>query len=110
MVTKRRRRQFSPDLKLKVAVAAIEGEHTLAELSSRFEIQAAQIQQWKRQLLGVGRMVFAPRTRTEDKNGRDPDILHQKIGELTVERDYLKEKLATCGDHRKICCVPSSMG
>ncbi|MCY4656080.1 MAG: hypothetical protein OXC80_04600 [Gammaproteobacteria bacterium] len=47
MVNKRGRRQFSPDFKPKVDVAAIEGEHTLAELSSRFEIQAAQIHQWK---------------------------------------------------------------
>ena len=73
----------------------MKGEQTLAELSSRFEIQASQIQYWKKQLLEDGAAVFERRGKAKDTDATaDPDALHRKIGELTMERDFLQEKLA----------------
>ena len=54
MISKRSRRRHAPAFKFQMALEAVKGEQTLAELSSRFELQASQIQQWKRQLLEEG--------------------------------------------------------
>ena len=95
MISKRSRRRFTPAFKFRVALEAVKGEQTLAELSSRFEIQASQIQYWKMQLLEDGATVFERRSQAKHPDtGADPDELHLKIGELTMERDFLQEKLA----------------
>ena len=95
MISKRSRRRFTPAFKFQVALEAVKGEQTLAELSSRFEIQASQIQYWKKQLLEDGATVFERRGQAKEPDaGADPDALHRKIGELTMERDFLQEKLA----------------
>lgn len=95
MTSKRSRRRHSPAFKFQVALEAVKGEQTMAELSSRFEIQASQIQQWKKQLLEEGSAVFERRgSRTPTDSTVDSDALHRKIGELTMERDFLQEKLS----------------
>ena len=95
MISKRSRRRFTPAFKFQVALEAVKGEQTLAELSSRFEIQASQIQYWKKQLLEDGASVFERRGKAKEPDATaDPDALHRKIGELTMERDFLQEKLS----------------
>ena len=95
MTSKRSRRRHSSAFKFQVALEAVKGEQTMAELSSRFEIQASQIQQWKKQLLEEGSAVFERRgSRTPTDSSVDSDALHRKIGELTMERDFLQEKLS----------------
>ena len=95
MINKRSRRRFTPAFKFQVALEAVKGEQTLAELSSRFEIQASQIQYWKKQLLEDGVSVFEGRRKANAPDATaDPDALHRKIGELTMERDFLQEKLS----------------
>ena len=95
MISKRGRRRHSPAFKFQVALEAVKGEQTMAELSSRFEIQASQIQQWKKQLLEEGSAAFERRGgRTPTDSSVDSDALHRKIGELTMERDFLQEKLS----------------
>ncbi len=54
MISKRGRRRHSPAFKFQVALEAVKGEQMLAELSSRFTLQASQIQCWKKWLLGEG--------------------------------------------------------
>ena len=95
MTVKRSRRRHSPAFKCQVAREAIKGEPTLAELSSRFELQGSQIRQWKRQLLEGGSAVFERRGKSADSEpSPDADTLHRKIGELTMERDFLQERLS----------------
>ena len=95
MITKRSRRRHAPAFKFQVALEAVKGEQTLAELSSRFQLQASQIQQWKRQLLEEGAAVFERQGKpAETSTAPDSDTLHRKIGELTMERDFLQEKLS----------------
>ena len=90
-----KRKNHKPDFKARVALEAIKGEQTVSELASRYGVHPTQIHQWKHALLDGAPEVFsrgkpsAPAT--------DPDKirdLHAKIGELTVERDFLSKKLA----------------
>ncbi len=83
-----KRRNHTPAFKAKVALAAVKGEKTLAELAQQFDIHPNQITQWK--LLDGAAGVFGSDSRT-DGNGPAVDltVLHAKIGELTLENDFL---------------------
>jgi len=90
---KGKRGKHSPSFKAKVALEAVREQETIAELSRRYRIHANQISQWKRQLLENLERAF------ESENGgggdgaeREAELL-QKIGELTVERDFLSRGL-----------------
>nr|WP_278423197.1 IS3 family transposase [Brucella anthropi] len=89
-MTRRPRRNHSPAFKAKVAVAAIRGEQTLMELSQQFDVHANQIKQWKDQLLEGAIGVFGHETKAEPAEPTvDVKTLHAKIGELTLENDFL---------------------
>ena len=94
-MVKSKRRRHSSEFKFKVAVEALKGDWTMAELSSRFELQSTQLQQWKKMLLDEGALVFERglRTAKSPEPHTDANELHRKIGERTMERDFLKEKL-----------------
>ena len=87
-MTKRPRRNDTPAFKAKVALAAVRGDKTLAELAQQFDIHPNQITQWKAQLLDGAAGVFGSETRG-DSQGPALTVLHAKIGELTLENDFL---------------------
>jgi transposase-like protein len=96
-MTKRSRRTHSPALKAKVALAAIKGEKTLAELAQQFDVHPNQITTWKSQLLEGAAGVFG-QEKTEPKEASvDLKGLHAKIGELTLENDFLSGALTKAG-------------
>ena len=85
-----RRRRFSGELKAKVALEAFRGDRTLQEIASKHQVHPTQVSAWKRQAIdGLGD-VFSNgiERRRRDHEGEIRD-LHAKIGELTVERDFL---------------------
>jgi transposase len=87
-------RVHSPAFKAKVAFAAIRGEHTTPELCQMYQLHSSVVQRWKRQMLEQGPQVFEDPKNPQSKQGQgEAEIakLHQKIGELTVERDFLKK-------------------
>ncbi len=92
---RRPRRNHSPVFKSKVALAAIKGEQTVAELAQRFDVHPNQITQWKTLLLERVAGVFAggesPQAPVDVKS------LHAKIGELTLENDFLETALTKAG-------------
>lgn len=95
-MTKRTRRTHSPAFKAKVALAAVKGEKTLAELAKQFEVHPTQITAWKAQLLeGMPALFGSGRT------GSDPAVdltaVHAKIGELTLQNDFLSGALNKAG-------------
>src|SRR5450759_768959 len=94
---KRPRRNRSPIFKAKVALTAIKGEQTLAQLAERFDVHPSQITQWKDELLQRAVEVFAT---ADDKRGPAPDLkaLHAKIGQQALEIDFLAGALGHEGD------------
>jgi transposase len=94
---KRPRRNHSATFKAKVALTAIKGELTLAQLAERFDVHPSQIMQWKDELLQRAVEVFAT---AADKRGPAPDLkaLHAKIGQQALEIDFLAGALGRGND------------
>ena len=95
-MTKRNRRTHSPAFKAKVALAAIRGDKTLAELAQQFDVHPNQITTWKNHLLESAAGVFG-----QDKGSAEAPVdlksLHAKIGELALENDFLSGALSKAG-------------
>jgi transposase len=97
-MSRRPRRNHTPAFKSRVALAAIKGDRTLAELSEQFDVHPNQITSWKAQLEGGAADVFGP----GGGNGTaqpaiDVKSLHAKIGELALENDFLEGALTKAG-------------
>ena len=95
-MTKRTRRNHGSAFKAKVALAALKGEKTLVELSQQFDVHVNQITQWKSQLLEGAAGVF-DNGKTDAASSIDLKHLHAKIGELTLENDFLAGALGKAG-------------
>ena len=96
-MTRRSRRTHTPAFKAKVALAALKGEKTLTELAQLFDVHANQITQWKGQLLDGAAGVFGHGKSEPAILGVDLQGLHAKIGELTLENDFLEGALTKAG-------------
>ena len=97
-MTRRPGRNHTPVFKAKVALAAIKGERTLAELAQQFDVHANQITQWRSQLLEGAADVFGGEARAEPAvPAVDVKTLHAKIGQLTLENDFLEGALSKAG-------------
>ena len=94
-MTRRKRRNHSPTFKAQVAIAAVKGDKTLAELAQQYDIHPNQITDWKAQLIEHSAQVFG------DGPGKaaEPDLktLHAKIGQRTLETDFLEGALIKAG-------------
>ena len=95
----KKRKSHSAKFKLKVAIEAIKGTKTIQEICDKHDIAPSLVHKWKRQLLDDGGAIFdldsnskkrAKQTTTVEK---EISKLHEKIGQLTIERDFLKKSL-----------------
>lgn len=88
----RTRRRFSSEFKAKVALEAIKGHETVAELATRHGLHPTQIAAWKREAVEKLAQVFDEKAGARERN-RDAELtkLHAKIGQLVVERDFLSK-------------------
>ena len=85
-----KRRNFLPEFRAKVALEAIRGEKTVSELSSQYDVHANLIRLWKKQALDNMAELFAGKAeRREKATEAQIEKLHAKIGQLTIERDFL---------------------
>ena len=90
---RRKRRNHSSNFKAKVALAALKGDKTLAELAEQFDVHPNQITDWKRQLLENAGQVFGRAENQGSDSEHKIKELHAKIGQLTMERDFLERGL-----------------
>ena len=93
---RRTRRNHAAGFKAQVALAAIKDDKTLAELAEQFDVHPNQISEWKQQLQESAADVFGgpPKSKTAEP---DLKILHAKIGQLTLECDFLEGALTKAG-------------
>jgi transposase len=95
-MSKRPRRNHAPAFKAKVALDALKGEQTLVELAQRYQVHPNQIAEWKKQLLEHAPDIFSRDRKPEPV----PSVkdLHAKIGQLSMENDFLSGALGRIGD------------
>jgi transposase len=90
------RKNYSAALKVNVALAALKGDKTLAQLSSEFGVHAHQIQEWKKRLLEEAPTLFATRRSHAERDAEALQAeLYRQIGQLKVELDWLKKRVET---------------
>ena len=90
----RKLQKRSPELKLEVAFAALKGDKTISEIACEYEIHPKQVTDWRDQLINEGVSVFIPKTSMrKTKTDLEKDELLRKIGELSMENEFLKKKL-----------------
>ena len=87
-------KKWSSAAKFEIALLALRGETTLSEICKRYEVAPSQIHAWKKQLVEQGKQVFnkIDRSKKIAENHKEKErVLFEKIGQLTVERDFLKK-------------------
>ena len=90
------RKTHSSSFKLRVALAAIKGNRTMAELCQTYGIHTSQIQKWKTQVEKEGTSLFQDKRKRKASSSSESSVpqLHEKIGQLTMERDFLFKALS----------------
>jgi putative transposase len=90
----RKRRVFGAAFKAKVALAAVRGDKTTAQLASEFQVHTSQVTAWKKQLLDQAAGLFEDGRQQRDESGANEQQLYEQIGRLKVEVEWLKKKSA----------------
>lgn len=91
-------KEYSAEEKAKVALEALKGEMTIAQISSKYGIHATQINRWRKEAQGWVVSGFKSKSKIKDTSQEDLSRqLYEQIGQLTVERDWLKKKSALFG-------------
>jgi len=92
----RNKKRFDPEFKARVALEALQEKESLAQLGRRYGVHPVLVSQWKKQLLQKAATAFTTETAGRDAEKVQDELL-RKIGELTVERDFLARGLQRSG-------------
>lgn len=94
----RTRKTFEPGFKARVALEALKGEKTVAQISSEYQVHATQVGQWKQELMERSKEIFSKSDpRPAQQQQELTDRLHKMIGEITMENNWYKKKLQQLG-------------
>lgn len=91
-----KRRKFTSDFKKKVALEAVREQRSINDIASAYEVHPVQVRQWKKELIDGAIKVFEDPKKKKNmlkEKEEQEAVLQQKIGQLTVENDWLKKKL-----------------
>ena len=89
----RKRRNYSPEFKAKVALAAAKGDKTMTELAQKYNLHANQLTHWKKELIENAASIFSSGNESGKDNSKEVEKLHAKIGQLAMENDFLAKVL-----------------
>ncbi len=89
------KRKHTNEFKSKVALEAILGEETVAAIAQKHGVHPGQVQNWKAQLLEAMPKVFGGKKYVEESSEKMKEVFERKIGQLTMENDFLKKKYQT---------------
>jgi len=91
----KQRRKFTAEFKTRVALEALSGEHTLSEIASKYGVHPNQVSQWKKQAKeGIAASFSGKAQKVQQSDEARIKDLHAKIGQLTVEKDFLQQAFA----------------
>jgi len=90
----KKRKQYSPEFKAKVALAALRNEQSTSELAVRFEVHPTMIGNWKQELIEGAAELFDKGQKTKKQHNATVDELYRQIGQLKVEKDFLSKGLS----------------
>ena len=95
---KKHRRKHSAEFKARVALEAIKGVKTLSEIAREYEIHPVMVGKWKTEMLDRLPELFEGNTSTKNKDTeKEQEQLHRKVGQLTMEVDFLEKKCKQLG-------------
>jgi transposase-like protein len=89
----KKRKQYSPEFKAKVALAALKNEESTAELAAKYQVHPTMITNWKRELTQGAAELFDKGQKTKKQHDNTVDELYRQIGQLKVENDFLAKGL-----------------
>jgi len=89
----KKRKQYSPKFKAKVALAALRNEESTAEIAAKYEVHPTMIDNWKRELTEGAAELFDKGQKTKKQHDNTVDELYRQIGQLKVENDFLSKGL-----------------
>jgi transposase-like protein len=92
-IMSKKRRNHSAEFKAKVALAAARGDKTVSELAAQYNVHPTQISTWKSELIENAASLFSCKASKDKANSEEVDKLHSKIGQLTMENDFLAKVL-----------------
>lgn len=88
------RKRIEPGIRARIALEAVRGEKTVAQIASEYQVHPNQVSRWKKELAGRAAEIFTGTKSTKEATNQEViDKLHRTIGEITVERNWLKKKL-----------------